>query len=384
MLREQDQSWCLGIPSHARRSLEPDERSWLERELARSRRYVRGWRISLRIGAAMAVLGVVPFYFLGYDRSRPLSASLLLYCLLLLPALSVPPAIAEVIVGRGGKVRFLLVVPLALALIGFIASSLDADFNGGVVFALFVLSMTTLPVTLLLGWRYREQRELLPAIQRDFESADVLVFQGTPDERPEKLVKVGLPRARQAECAFAVLPLCGVVLPTRALRAPAWTALDVVHTAPVESTAMTASLPGAVAAADANVDLLQRHMSPAEIDEIGRHRKHLVRRSLLVFLAMGYFAARIAQVGAIAMRRSHHGEVGIAGWIIAVLAGAYFGLRPLRLRSLLGRALAARRIVVVRERNAPIDEPAFAELLADTPIEWTVHGKPAMWRRKKL
>jgi hypothetical protein len=384
MLQDGDQSWCLGIPAHTRRSLEPDERLWLEQELTRSRRYLRGWRLSLRIAGGMAALGTVPSYFLAYDRSRPLIASLLLCGLLSLPALSVPPAIAEVIVGRGGRVRFLLVLPLVLALIGFAASSLDGDARGGIVFALFVLSMTTLPAVLLLWWRYRELSELIPAIERDFDSGDVLVFQGMPDERPEKLVKVGLPRSRQAECSFAVLPLCGVVLPTRALRAPAWTALEVVHTAAVVSSAMTASIPGVAAAADAKVELLQRHMTPAEVDEIKRHRKHLARRSLLVFLTMGYFAVRLAQMCEIAMRRSHHGQVSMAGWVIALTAGAYFGLRPLRLRSLLGRAAAERRILVVRERDAAIDEPAFTELLANTLIAWTVDGKPAMWRRKKL
>src|SRR6185369_17215620 len=99
---------------------------------------------------------------------------------------------------------------------------------------------------------------------------------------------------------------------------------------------------------------------------------------------MGYFAARIAQAGEFVMRKSHHGEVSIGGWIIALLAGAYFCASPLRLRALLGRTLAERKVFIFRKRDATSGTPALGELLAGTRIEWTVQGMPARWRRKKL
>jgi hypothetical protein len=370
------------MQAQLRRALGPNERAWLQLELARARRYVRGWDISMRIVWVMAALGTVPFYFLAYDRSRPFLARVLLYVLLFLPAASVPPAFAEMIVGRGGKARFLFVVPLLLALVGFGASALGGDWRGGIAFVLFILGITTLPLVVMLWWRYLKQRELLPAVERDFESGDVLVFQGTPDGRPEQLVKAGLSKVRTDECWFAVLPDSGVVLPSPALRVPAWVTLEVVHTAPIVGSTVIAPVPGLPI--DPEIEVLQRHMSAAEADEIARHRKHLARRAFLVFLGMGYFAARIAQVGEIAMRKSHHGQVSIGGWVIALLVAAYFGASPLRLRALLGRTLAERKVFIIRKRDAPSDAPALGELLAGTRIEWTIQGMPAGWRRKKL
>jgi hypothetical protein len=105
---------------------------------------------------------------------------------------------------------------------------------------------------------------------------------------------------------------------------------------------------------------------------------------LIVFAAMAYFAARLAQGAELVLRKSHHGEVSMGGWLIALAAGAYFGLKPMWTRATLGRAMEIRKIVVVRKRDAPADSPAFAEILAGTNIAWTELGLPAAWRKRKL
>jgi hypothetical protein len=234
--------------------------------------------------------------------------------------------------------------------------------------------------------RVREEKRVIELAARDLAEARALELSGVPDlgvDPPSRLTRTGLkPKKDDAERQFSVLPHSGLLLPRDGLRVDEWVVLDVIRTAELESTPITAAVPGFVMR-DPQLDLRQRHMTAAETQEIERHRRQLLFRAGWMFLVFGYIAARLVQGGQMALGMSQPSMVRVGGWAIAALGGLVWTIPALRLRAKLGSALAVRKVFIVSGRPTGSDLELHEELLAEN-VAWTVQHEPAEWRRRKF
>jgi hypothetical protein len=386
-LAEGEQAWCLGVAAQEIRALEPADRAWLMETTSATRRAMRIWAIVVRGTVSLMVVGAGFWLWSARDEGK-LGRSLAIYLICVVPAIGgLVGALVEVIVGWSKAARLAFGLTLSMVIVGSIGGSKGPLFPLAMMAGLFIYLVGLL--ALILRWReHKKQCRLLPRVEADLRRDEALVFAGVPDsqaECPPELKKRGLLAALDTEVAFCVLPLSAIVLPSASLAIDAWVPVDVVRTAASRANAITAPIPGmSKFPPDPNFELAQRHLSGAEADEIERHRKQLLRRAGLVFIAIAYFGARVAQLGEFAMRKSHHGELSGAGWFIACVAGLYFASGPLRLRGSLGKALRVRKVFALRPRDAESDSPPLEEVLAGTTILWSQEGKPMKWRTRKL
>lgn len=382
-----EQAWCLGVPATGTRPLDGDEIVWLERSVERARKHVRPFQMLLRASAAMALVGIPPWLSWMASRGKAPLGSLLVYVLLVVPGvLGCVGAIVEAFAAAALVQRLAFAAGLMV-----LAGSLASGY-GSAAFALVFLAG---PLVAGVGlWalyrryqRYGVEREALKDVETDLRAPHAWVFRGAPDhDLDTSSIATQLRQgAANGDVTFHVLPKSHLLVPNPPLKDAVWQRVYVTTTAAVGESVPMAPLPGASALnLREGVELLQRHLRSSEVDEIERQRKNLVRRAALVFLGVGYFAARVAQLAEFALRKSHHGEVSIVGWTVAAFVGAWFAWKPLRLRNILKGAIETRMVIVVRGPNVEGEIVTTQEVLMGTNIVWSELSHPATWRTNRL